>query len=156
MIFNNNFSDFINLLEEHKVRYVLVGGLAVVMNGHFRTTKDMDIFYEGKKENCIRLLKAIQEFGFGYLRLTIDDLMDGAGFIKLGREPERIDLFCELPGVEFEEVHKHAFDYKEERDPFVVKVIHINHLIQNKKAVGRHQDLDDVKKLEKILKRKNK
>jgi predicted nucleotidyltransferase len=45
-----------------------------------------------------------------------------------------------------------AFDYKEEG--FLVKVIHINHLIQNKKAVGRLQDLDDVKKLERILKRR--
>jgi hypothetical protein len=156
MIFNQNFTDFINLLEQHKVRYVLVGGLAVLMNGHFRTTKDMDIFYEAERENCDRLLKVIHEFGFGYLKLTIDDLMDTASFIKLGREPERIDLLSELPGVTFKEAYNGAFDYKEEEESFSVRVIHINHLIKNKKAVGRYQDLDDVKKLEKILKKKSK
>jgi hypothetical protein len=156
MIFNQNFTDFINLLEQHKVRYVLVGGLAVLMNGHFRTTKDMDIFYEAERKNCDRLSKVIQEFGFGYLQFTIDDLMDTSSFIKLGREPERIDLLNELPGVTFKEVYDEAFDYKEEDEPFTVKVIHINHLIKNKKAVGRYQDLDDVKKLEKILKKKSK
>ncbi len=156
MIFNQNFTDFINLLEKHKVQYVLVGGLAVLMNGHFRTTKDMDIFFEPELENCQKLETVIKEFGFGYLRLSIDDLMETNSFIKLGNEPERIDLFGELPGVSFKEVYNAAFDYKEEGDDFTVRVIHINHLIQNKRAVGRHQDLDDVKKLEKILKRKSK
>ena len=156
MIFNKDFSDFISLLEKENVRYVLVGGLAVLMNGHFRTTKDMDIFYEPTEENCLNLLKVIDEFGFKYLKLTQQDLMDKNGFIKLGREPERIDLFCDLPGVSFGEVYKSAFQYKDDDSDFVVKVIHINHLIQNKKAVGRYQDLDDVKKLEKILKRRKK
>ncbi len=154
MIFNQNFTEFIQLLEKDNVKYVLVGGLAVLMNGHFRTTKDMDIFYEESIDNCKKLQSVIKEFGFGYLKLTLEDLQDKKSFIKLGREPERIDLFCDLPGVNFNEVYQMAFNYKE--DDFSVKVIHINHLIQNKKTVGRLQDLDDVKKLEKILKRKKK
>ncbi len=114
MIFNKDFSDFISLLEKENVRYVLVGGLAVLMNGHFRTTKDMDIFYEPTEENCLNLLKVIDKFGFKYLKLTQQDLMDKNGFIKLGREPERIDLFCDLPGVSFGEVYKSAFQYKDD------------------------------------------
>lgn len=156
MIFNQDFTDFINLLEKNQVRYVLVGGLAVVMNGYFRTTKDMDIFFEASGENCHRLLKVISDFGFGYLKLTEDDLADKRGFIKLGTEPNRIDLFCDLPGVSFDEVFANAFEYKEEDSSFSVKVIHINHLIQNKRAVGRTQDKLDIEKLEKILKRKTK
>ncbi len=69
MIFNQNFTDFIQLLERDQVKYVLVGGLAVLMNGHFRTTKDMDIFYLGTLDNCESLKRVINEFGFGYLRL---------------------------------------------------------------------------------------
>ena len=152
MIFDKNFSDFIRLLEEKKVKYVLVGGLAVLIHGHFRTTKDMDIFYERSEENCRKVLDVIEKFGFKNLRLTIEDLKDERGYIQLGREPVRIDLFCDLPGVSFGEVYESAIDYKE--DDFTVKVIHINHLIQNKKSVGRFQDLDDVKKLEKILQRR--
>jgi len=154
MIFDESYIDFINLLKKNNVKYVLVGGLAVVMHGHFRVTKDMDIFYEGTKENSKRLLKTINDFGFGYLNISIEDLMDKDGYIKLGNSPVRIDLFCDLPGVLFGEVYRDAISYKEEN--FEVKVIHVNHLIQNKKFVGRLQDLDDVKKLQKILNKKGK
>ena len=63
MIFNKNFTDFINLLEANNIRYVLVGGLAVLMNGHFRMTKDMDIFFEAEEQNCVRLLNVFRSLG---------------------------------------------------------------------------------------------
>ena len=154
MIFNNDFIDFIQLLNKREVKFVLVGGLAVVIHGHFRTTKDMDIFYEGSEENGKKILETINEFGFSYLKLTLDDVMDSNGYIKLGREPIRIDLFCDLPGVTFDEVYKDAIEYQE--DGLKFKVIHVNHLIANKTKVGRLQDLDDVKKLRKIIEMKKK
>ena len=154
MIFNNDFIDFIRLLDKDNVKFVLVGGLAVVIHGHYRTTKDMDIFYEGSEENGKKVLGTINEFGFSYLKLTLNDMLDKNGYIKLGREPVRIDLFCDLPGVTFDEVYKDAIEYEEEDLKF--KVIHVNHLIANKLKVGRLQDLDDVKKLKKILEKRKK
>jgi predicted nucleotidyltransferase len=154
MIFNSDFSDLIIILNERKARFVLVGGLAVLIHGHFRTTKDMDIFYESSDENGRKILDGINDFGFGYLKLTLDDILDKSAYIKLGREPVRIDLFCDLPGVSFDEVYRDAIDYDEEG--FQLKVIHINHLIENKKKVGRLQDLDDVKKLKKIIEKRKK
>lgn len=153
MIFDDNYIDFINILNELDARFVLVGGLAVVVNGHFRSTKDMDIFYEGTNENAEKVKKAIEKFGFRYLGITVNDLMDKNGYIKLGNIPVRIDLFCDLPALEFKEVYDQAYDYSE--DGINLKVIHINHLIQNKKFVGRLQDMDDVKKLEKIIKKRS-
>ena len=153
MIFDDNYIDFINLLKKYEVKFVLVGGLAVVVHGHYRTTKDMDLFYECSEENCLKLIKAINDFGFKYLNLSIEDLMDSSGYVKLGNAPVRIDLFCDLPGVNFEEVYKMAFDYTE--DGIELKVIHVNHLIQNKLTVGRDQDLSDAKKLKKIIELKN-
>src|SRR6266498_803728 len=122
MIFNNDFIDFIRLLDKDNVKFVLVGGLAVVIHGHYRTTKDMDIFYEGSEENGKKVLGTINEFGFSYLKLTLNDMLDKNGYIKLGREPVRIDLFCDLPGVTFDEVYKDAIEYEEEDLKF--KVIH--------------------------------
>jgi|APCry1669192700_1035426.scaffolds.fasta_scaffold00478_6 predicted nucleotidyltransferase len=153
MIFDDNYIDFINLLKKYEVKFVLVGGLAVVVHGHYRTTKDMDLFYECSEENCLKLIKSINDFGFKYLNLSIEDLMDSSGYVKLGNAPVRIDLFCDLPGVNFEEVYKMAFDYTE--DGIELKVIHVNHLIQNKLTVGRDQDLSDAKKLKKIIELKN-
>ena len=94
----------------------------------------------------------LNEFGFDYLKISVDDLMDKSSYIKLGNSPVRIDLFCDLPGVSFDKVYNQATSYKQ--DDFEVKVIDVDHLIQNKKFVGRLQDLDDVKKLQKILKKK--
>jgi hypothetical protein len=153
MSFEKDFYDFIRLLNSNNVKYVLVGGLAVVIHGHFRTTKDMDIFYERSTENSENVLKSINEFGLKYLKLSVEDLMDTNGFIKLGNAPVRIDLFCELPGVDFETVFKNCVEYVDEN--VTMNVIHINHLIQNKIAVGRLQDLDDVNKLRKIIKKRN-
>ena len=137
-----------------EAKFVLVGGLAVIVHGHFRTTKDMDIFYEGSEENGKKILEGINEFGFAYLNLNMDDILDKNGYIKLGNQPVRIDLFCDLPGVSFEEVYRDSIDYKEEN--LHLKVIHVNHLIENKTKVGRLQDLDDVKKLRKIIERRKK
>lgn len=113
----------------------------------------MDIFYERTVENCETILKSINEFGLRYLKLTTDDLMDTEGFIKLGNAPVRIDLFCELPGVDFESVYAESIEYED--DDIKMRVIHVNHLIANKEAVGRLQDLDDVNKLRKIIKKRN-
>lgn len=154
MIFDNDFIDFIRILNHRDAKFVLVGGLAVVIHGHFRTTKDMDIFYEGSQENGKKILDSLNEFGFGFLKLTMSDMLDKDGYIKLGREPVRIDLFCDLPGVTFDEVFKNAIDYEE--GDIKLKVIHVNHLIANKTKVGRFQDLDDVKKLRKIIEKKKK
>ena len=154
MIFNKDFVDLIHLLQKHDCKFVLVGGLAVLIHGHFRTTKDMDIFYEGSEENGKKILESINEFGFRYLNLTVDDLLDRNRYIKLGREPVRIDLFCELPGVTFDEVYTNAVEYKDE--DVNIKVIHVNDLIENKLEVGRLQDLSDVKMLRKIIAKKKK
>lgn len=153
-IFDENFIDLIEILNNKKAKFVLVGGLAVVVHGVYRTTKDMDILFEGNEDNSQRVLDAVNAFGFASLNLTIADLMDTNGYIQLGNEPIRIDLFNSLPGVEFDEVYKGAFEHEE--DDIKFKVIHINHLIQNKNTVGRLQDLDDVKKLKKILAKKEK
>ena len=153
MIFEKDFIDFIELLNKNKIKYVLIGGLAVVFHGHQRSTKDMDIFYERTPENCEKLLKSIEEFGLKYLKITTDDLLDVNGFIKLGYEPVRIDLFCALPGVEFDSVYENSIKYEDEG--ITMQVIHVNHLIENKLAVGRLLDRDDVNKLRKIIKKRN-
>ena len=149
MISNPDFIDLLRELNKEEVRYVLVGGLAVIFHGHFRSTKDMDLYYEATEENVSKIIQAIKAFGFGSLNFSVADFMDKTGYIKMGKEPNRIDMLCDLPGISFDEVYESAHDYVEEGVP--VKVIHVNQLIANKKAVGRLQDLDDVKKLQKIL-----
>lgn len=62
MILNENFFDFLRLLNEHEVKYVLVGGWAVIFEGYSRTTQDMDVLVEPTKENAVRVLAVLKEF----------------------------------------------------------------------------------------------
>ena len=142
-MFDANFLEFIECFNKNQVAYVLVGGYAVVLNGHSRTTGDMDFFIERTEENAKRVIKAIEDFGFGSIGFTVDDIMDESGFVRMGIEPLRIDILNTLPGVTFEEVYNGASTHEEHG--VKIKVIHINHLIQNKTEVGRPQDIADVR-----------
>lgn len=62
-IFNEDFRDFLSALHKHHVRYILVGGFAVILHGYSRTTGDMDIWVERTRENYLRLKKAFDDFG---------------------------------------------------------------------------------------------
>jgi len=60
--FSSDIVEFLFLLNKHKVKYIIVGGEAVIYYGHARLTGDIDIFYDRGKENCIRLFEALSEF----------------------------------------------------------------------------------------------
>ena len=62
-IFNSDFAEFICLLENHHVAYILVGGYSVILHGYPRTTGDMDIWVRPNKENYQMLKKCFYEFG---------------------------------------------------------------------------------------------
>ena len=69
-IFNEDFSDFISCFNRHKVDYVLVGGMAVVLNGYNRTTGDMDVWVKKSGENYDKILAAFQDFGMLVFDMT--------------------------------------------------------------------------------------
>lgn len=152
MIFDPIFLEFIDTLNKNNVRYILIGGYAAIIHGVNRVTGDIDIFIERSVENAVNVLKAIDDFGLGSIGFTEKDLTDEDVVVQMGRVPYRIDVLNAIPGVTFEEAFNSAVIYEE--NGVKVKCIHINHLLNNKKAVGRPKDLMDVKAIEKILKRK--
>lgn len=152
MILDINFLEFIECLNKRGAKYVLIGGYAVVLNGHSRSTGDIDFFIERTEDNIDKVLQAIEDFGFGGIGFTREDLMDEGSIVQMGVPPLRIDILSSLPGVRFEEVWENANEYEEEG--IKLKVININHLIANKLAVGRDKDKADVTALQKILNRK--
>jgi len=103
MTLSPDFREFIRLLNENKVRYLIVGGYAVAFHGHPRYTKDLDVWIEGRSSNIRRLLRALDAFGFGTLDLTVDDFLEPDTVVQLGRPPQRIDLLTDVDGVGFEE-----------------------------------------------------
>lgn len=137
-----DFSEFVKLLNEHSVRYLIVGGYAVGFHGHTRYTKDLDVWIESTEENAARLLKTLDQFGFGELDLKVEDFLTPRQIIQLGHEPMRIDLLTSVKGVEFSEAFKNAIEAEIDGVNYVV--IGLKQLIASKKAAGRPHDLGDV------------
>jgi hypothetical protein len=153
MTLNENFIEFINLLNTHKVKYVLVGGWAVIFEGYSRTTGDIDFLIEMSEENADQILNAIKEFWGSTIGFEKADFLKTDNVVMMGRPPFRIDILTSISGVSFEEVYNNSRIYKEE--DFEVRCIHINELIRNKKSSGRFKDLADAEMLEKILRKRN-
>jgi predicted nucleotidyltransferase len=152
MKLNKDFREFIELLNGHNVKYLVIGGYAVNYHGYPRYTKDIGFWIWLTPENIKRLIDAIKAFGFDSLNLDIEDFMSPDNIIQLGYEPYRIDLLVDVEGLEFE----NCFNEKEQVliSGVDVNFLKIEDLITAKKQAGRLQDLADAEKLEEIAKKK--
>jgi hypothetical protein len=146
MLFNQDFKEFIESLNDKHVRYLVVGGYAVALHGHPRYTKDLDIWVELSRENAQALVQALAQFGMSSLGLSEEDFLVPDQVVQIGYPPDRIDILVSISGVEFRE----CFDKRVEvsLDGVNVNFIDLEHLKQNKKASGRLQDLADLENLE--------
>jgi hypothetical protein len=142
---NRDFREFIELLDSNKVKYLVLGGYAVAFHGHPRYTKDLDIWLETSEDNALRVLRALEEFGFGGMGLTKEDFLQKGQVIQLGFPPNRIDLINSPSGVDFTECYSSRIEI--EFDGLKISVIDLENLKKNKKASGRLQDLADLEKL---------
>ena len=124
----------------------MVGGYAVALHGYPRYTKDMDVWVEMSAENASRIVKALNQFGFGSLDLKESDFIIPDQIIQLGYPPRRIDILTTLPGVEFSECYPSHTTV--DMEGVSVNFIGLENLKKNKKATGRHQDLADLENLE--------
>ena len=145
MNLQKDLREFVELLNELEVHFLVVGAFAVAYHGYARYTADIDLFVENSEENAERLLKAIHQFGFGSVGLTKEDFLQDDQVIQLGIAPNRLDLMTHISGVAFAE----AWDSREFGDigglrvPFISREI----LKRNKAASGRTQDLADLEHL---------
>ena len=67
-----DFKEFLQLLNSRQVEYLLIGGYAVGYYGYPQATADMDIWIATQPENAVKVVKVLQEFGFGVEELTPD------------------------------------------------------------------------------------
>ena len=146
-IFNDDFRDFIDALNKNEVEYLLVGGYAVILNGYRRTTGDMDIWINVTPENYRRLIKAFLNFGLPTVDITEENFLNNNEIevFTYGLPPVSIDILKVVKGCIFEEAYKLSSLYEEKG--LLIRFIHLNTLIQAKKAAGRFKDLDDIEKL---------
>ncbi|MDP6676887.1 MAG: nucleotidyltransferase [Pirellulales bacterium] len=140
-----DFKEFLKLLNSAEVKYLLVGGFAVTLHGHPRTTGDMDIWVPTNKDTAAKLLGVLEQFGFGNAGATAELLQTPSKVIRMGMPPLRIELLTGISGVKFED----CWERKDtlEIDGITIQMISKQDLLVNKKAAGRPQDIADVDKL---------
>ena len=68
-----DFKEFIELLNKHKVEYLVVGGYAVAMYGYPRYTGDIDFWVKPNSENAKKIVEALKDFGFGGYDISESD-----------------------------------------------------------------------------------
>ena len=140
-----DFKEFLKLLNSNEVTYLLVGGFAVTLHGHPRTTGDMDIWVPTNKETADKLLEVLGKFGFGNSGATEELLLTPDKVIRMGMAPLRIELLTGISGVEFDDCWTRRETITV--DDISVQIISKPDLLINKIAAGRPQDLADVDKL---------
>jgi hypothetical protein len=151
-ILDNDLINFWKSLNQYDVKYIMIGGFAVNLHGFSRATGDLDIWLKDEIRNRINLGKSLVQFGYGDLSFEDLDFVPGWTDFYIG-SGVRLDIITTMIGLEnisFDEALSHAdiaqiYDVK-------VPFLHINQLIQNKKATNRSKDMIDVIELEKIIK----
>jgi hypothetical protein len=140
-----DFKEFFRLLNAHHVEYLLIGGYAVGYHGYPRATVDMDIWVAVQPANAERLVAVLKAFSFNQPDLKPDLFLKDNQIVRLGVPPVRIEIVTTISGVRFEACH--AARFEAEIDGVTVPVISLKDLKANKKASGRHKDLDDLEHL---------
>jgi hypothetical protein len=108
----------------------------------------MDLWVRPTAANGERVIAALAEFGSGAEGLRPEQFEDPRTLLMLGREPFRVDILTDLPGVSFNESYSARIHVT--LDGVRVPVIGKRELIKNKRTVGRLQDLADAEALEKL------
>jgi predicted nucleotidyltransferase len=143
--FHPDFKDFLKLLNSHGVEYLVVGGYAVGIHGYPRATGDMDIWIAVDASNARKTATVLREFGMPEKLITESLFLEKDKVIRMGVPPVRIEVITGASGVEFSE----CYSRKEviEIDGVQTNFICLEDLKVNKKASGRHKDLEDLEQL---------
>jgi len=147
MFVNSDFSDLLRLFNGNNVRYLVVGGYAIIQYAEPRFTKDLDLWVSTDTNNASAVYQALKSFGAPLTGLTEADFSEDGYFYQMGVPPIRVDILMGIPGGVFENAwrNRNEVDF----DGLIVPFISKQDLIATKKASGRQQDLIDADLLSK-------
>ncbi len=139
-------------LNDHGVRFVVIGAAAFPVHGYARATLDIDLFVEATRENAERTHAALTAFGFDTKELSVQDLLDFKILIR--QYVVSADVHPYVAGVTFEGVWRNRIAGRfRETDVFYPS---LDDLIAMKEAAGRPKDQEDLRQLRLIRDRKTK
>jgi predicted nucleotidyltransferase len=147
MLQSQDFKELLSILARHEVRYLVIGGYAVMLYSEPRWTKDLDLWIAIDPANARAVFNTLKEFGAPLTGLTSADFSEPGYFYQMGNPPLRVDVMMEIPGGDFHQAWTRRNtvaigDYQ-------VHFISREDLIAVKLASGRDQDLKDVEAIRK-------
>lgn len=139
-------------LNAHNVEFVIIGATAFPIHGYARATLDIDIFIRPEPKNAIHALHALRDFGYDTADITVEDLLTRKVLIR--QYLVETDIHPFVSGVTFDQVWKNRISatYGKEK----VFYASLDDLIVMKESAGRPKDLEDIKVLKTLKKKRNK
>ena len=147
-----SFAKLLVLLADAEVKFVLVGGLAVTLQGYVRFTEDVDMLIDSSESNIGKLLERLKNYGEGFAReLSVDDFTEEEGAIRIIEETEQcqIDLFTRMSGRSYADVITDADTFP--LDGRKIRYASKSSLIQWKEKSVREKDRLDALALRELL-----
>ena len=150
---NSDLIELLSLLNEYKVKFLIIGGYAYGVHAEPRYTKDIDIWIDPSIANSKRIFSCLKDFGAPVSSLAEKNFTEPGLLLIFGKEPNRVDILNHLKGLTFKEAYQKSILVPLKK--VSVRVVCLEHLIKLKKIANRPQDKLDVKKLLEIKKLKN-
>lgn len=140
-----DFEDILELFAKHRVRYLIVGGLAFIFHAKPRYTKDIDLWIDAAPENVERVNQALMEFGSPEL-LNPEDPDE---VLQLGSAPNRIDLLRHVVKLDFSEVWPRRIESR--YGQAAARWIDIESLLAIKSAIDHPRHQEDARVLRAVI-----
>jgi len=145
-----DYKDLLSAFHAHGVRYLIVGGYAVIYHAQPRFTKDIDLFIKADSRNAQAVYAALAAFGAPLQGIEPEDFVRRGSFFRFGRDPYGFDILPDIPGVDFEEIWERRVEgVIDPKSGLKAYFISANDLIQSKLAAGRPQDIADAESIRK-------
>jgi len=144
-MFSQDFKELLSAFNEHRVKYLIVGGYAVALHAQPRATKDLDLFVQTDSGNAKAVFAALARFGAPLAGLTPEDFTDPRSFFRMGSAPQIIEIIPSISGVDFDQAWDRRIEVVvDENTGLMAPFISAEDLIANKLAAGRPQDIADA------------
>ena len=155
--FSSDVQEFIRVLSDHEVRYVIAGGEAVIYHGHARLSNGIDFFYEPTVANAEKLWDALDEYWAGDMPglKSAEGLLLIGATVQYGVPPNQIVLYNSMTNVSFDEAWQTKVEdsIRIRGKKYPIYFLGLEDLVKNKYALKRDIDKEDLKYLNALAKK---
>jgi hypothetical protein len=152
MKISSDYKDLLRNLNAAAVRFLIVGGHAVMVYTEPSFTKDLDLWVDPSEGNALALFQALAQFGAPLQGIRPADFTEPEVFYQMGVDPVRVDILTSLPGLDFASAWERRLVVDFDGEP--AAIISREDLIESKKVTGRPRDRKHARSLRKPRKGK--